>query len=170
MKALLVAFLLFTASVAEVTVAPLFPVSAAIPDLPLVTLLIVAAYAGPNSAMLGIPFVAICLGFASDRSPGLLLLAYLPMLPVAAGLEEFRVPLNQFSRVLLTGALTGLWMRGLLAAVAVLQGASLPIGTLIAGLFIPGLVLDIALLVVAYLPLRLIGLDGHRMTLQRGGF
>jgi hypothetical protein len=170
MKTLLIALLLFTASVAEITVAPLFPISAAIPDLPLVTLLIVAAYAGPKSAMLGIPFVALCLGFGSDRSPGLMLIGYLPMLPIAAGLEESRVPLNQFSRVLVTGAAAGLWLRGLLATVAVLQGAGLPVGTLIGGLLVPGLLLDVALLAVAYLSLRLIGLDGHRVTLQRGGF
>jgi hypothetical protein len=169
-KALLIALLFFTASLAEVTVAPLFPISAAVPDIPLVTLVVVTAYAGPYAAMLGIPFVAICLGFASDRSPGVLLIAYLPLLPLAALLEESSLPLNRFARTLVTGAATGLWLRLLLAIVAVLQGASLPVVTLIARLLLPGLFLDIALLAVAYLPLRLIGLEGHRMALQRGGF
>ena len=102
-KALLIALLFFTAALAEVTVAPLFPISAAVPDIPLVTLVVVTAYAGPYAAMLGIPFVAICLGFASDRSPGVLLIAYLPLLPLAAILEESSLPLNRFARTLITG-------------------------------------------------------------------
>jgi hypothetical protein len=163
------AFLVLTA-LAQVTVAPLFPVAGAVADLPLVALLILTMYAGPTSVMLGLPFVAICAGFASDRAPGLLLFGYLPLLPLAVGIEGLAVPLGKYVRLLLVGVATGLWLRGVLALSSVAQGADPAFGALIGEVLIPGAFLDIALLTVAYVPFRLIGWSGRGMTLQQGGY
>ena len=170
MKAIAVAAFLMLTAIAQVTVAPLFPIAGAVPDLPLVALLILAVYAGPTSVMVGLPFVAICTGFASDRAPGLLVLGYLPLLPLAVGIEGWRVPLGQFVRLALVGTATGLWLRSVLALSSVAQGADPAFWALIGDVLIPGAFLDIALLTVAYVPFRLIGWSGRGMTLRRGGY
>jgi hypothetical protein len=169
-KALAIAALLVLTAIAQVTVAPLFPIAGAVADLPLVALLVLTAYAGPTPVMAGLPFVAICTGFASDRAPGLLVLGYLPLLPLAVGIEGWRVPLGQFLRLVLVGVATGMWLRGVLALSSVAQGADPAFGALIGDVLIPGAFLDVALLAVAYFPLRLIGWSGRGMTLQRGGY
>ena len=170
MKALGIAAFLVLTAIAQVTVAPLFPIAGAVPDLPLVALLVLTVYSGPTSVMVGLPFVAICTGFASDRAPGLLVLGYLPLLPLAVGIEGWRAPLGQFVRLVLVVTATGLWLRGVLALSSVAQGADPALSALIRDVLIPGAFLDIALLMVAYLPFRLIGWSGQSRTLQRGGY
>ena len=155
---------------AQVTVAPLFPISGAVPDFALVLLVTLAVFSGPTSAMLAIPVTAIFVGFASDRAPGLLIIAYLPLLPLGLLLQEWRIPLNQYLRVIAGGGATGMWIRGVLAIAAVLQGANIAVGPLIFQVLLPGLFLDLALLTIAYVPFRLIGWSGRGMNLQRGGF
>jgi hypothetical protein len=169
-KAILVLLLIVATAMVQVTVAPLFPISGAVPDFALVLLVTLAVFAGPRAAMLAIPFTAIFVGFATDRAPGLLIIAYLPLLPLALGLQEWRVPLNQYMRVLAAGGGTGLWIRVVLALAAIAQGADVAAGALVFQVLLPGLFLDLALLTIAYAPFRLIGWSGRGMNLQRGGF
>lgn len=170
MKAVFLAVALLLTVLSQVTVSSLFPISGAVADLPLITLLLISVFAGPRAVMVGIPAVALMLGFVSDRSPGLLLIAYMPLLPLAALLEESRVPLNHYGRIVFTCLATGLWLRTVLALGAVAQGASLPVGTLVGAVLIPGAFLDIALLTVAYAPCRVVGWSGRGMTLRRSGW
>jgi len=170
MKTILLSILLLLAVLSQVTVSSLFPLSGAIADLPLITILLFSVFAGPRSVMIAIPAAAFMLGFVSDRSPGLLLMAYLPLLPLAVILENSPLPLNHYARTALTCLAAGLWGRTVLALGAVAQGADLPVGTLIAGVLIPGAFLDIALLTLAYVPCRVVGWSGRGMTLQRGGW
>ena len=170
MKAPAIALLLFVACLAQVTVAPLFPFFAAVPDFVLVSLVLIAFFVGPIEVMFGMPFAAICLGFAADRAPGLLILCYLPLLPLAFALEDGHLPLNRGLRLFATGAITGLWVRSLLALSAISQGATADISTLIWQVLIPGIFLDVALLAVAYVPFRLLGWRGGDMTLQRSSY
>ena len=170
MKAILVFLLIIVTAMAQVTVAPLFPVSGAVPDLALVLLVTLAVFSGPTTAMVAIPLTAIFVGFATDRAPGLLIIAYLPLLPLGLLLQESHIPLNQYLRVVTSGGATGVWIRLVLALAAVLQGASIAIGPLIFQVLLPGLFLDLALLTIAYVPFRLIGWSGRGMNLQRGGF
>lgn len=158
------------AAVFQVTVAPLFPVSAAGPDFVLITLVVIAAFGNPRRAMVCVPVAAIAYGFLSDRSPALLLLAYLPLLPVGLYLEEARVPLNHYARTLLATVATGFWMRTLLMLGPVLAGANAGVWNATAQVLIPGLFLDFALLTVVYVPLRLIGWSGEGMSLHRGTY
>lgn len=158
------------AAMFQVTVAPLFPVSAAVPEFVLLTLVIVAAFGNPRRAMVCVPVAAVAYGFLSDRSPALLLLAYLPLLPLGLYLEEARVPLNHYARTLVATLVTGLWIRVLLMLGTVVGGADTTVGAAIGQVLVPGLFLDFALLSVVYVPLRLIGWSGQGMSLQRGSY
>jgi hypothetical protein len=169
-KALLIAALLVFVALVQVVVAPLFPLSAAVPDFALAALLAVVVYAGPKAAMFAIPWLAIVLSFASDRSPALLLLAYLPLLPAAFLLSESHLPLNRYAQSLACGAGPGVWARLLLALGAVAQGASLQPGALIGGLLISGLLLDLIVLTFVYFPFKIVGFSPRPMTLQRTGW
>jgi cell shape-determining protein MreD len=161
-------FLILVVALSQVTVAPLFPIAGAVPDLMLVTILCLAVYSGPRTAMWAIPVAAVLVGFTSDRAPGLLLLAYLPLLPLAFALEEARLPLNRYSQVALVGVATGLWARSLLAFGAVAQDATFSPTVLVRDLLLPGALLDLALLTLVYVPFRLVGWSPRGMTLQRG--
>jgi cell shape-determining protein MreD len=158
------------AAIAQVTVAPLFPISGAVPDFVLLTLVLLVAFSSARPVMIGTPLVAIAYGFLSNRSPALLLLAYLPILPLGYFLEESPVPANHYLRALGMMLLTGLWARTLLALAAISAGAQPAFGVLVSDVLIPGLFLDFALLSVAYVPLRLIGWTGQGMALGRTGF
>lgn len=154
-------------ALAQVSVAPLFPISAASPDYALVALVILTVFAGPTTVMVALPLMALFLGFASDRSPGLLLMAYLPLLPLALYLEDSRVPLNRYAEMAVAGMATGAWARLVLAFGAIAGGADPSFGAIVGQLVIPGLILDFALLTLVYAPFRLLGWTGRGMSLQR---
>ncbi len=170
MKGLAIFIVLVVTALGQVTIAPLFPIAGAVPDLGLLVLVLLAVFAGPNTVMLGMPVLAILYGFASDRSPALLVIAYLPLLPFAAGLEGWRIPLWEYPRVAIAIVVSGAWIRGVLSFAAIAQGAQPAVGALIFDVLIPGAFLDLALLTVAYAPLRLIGWGGQQLSLQRTGY
>lgn len=151
----------------QVTVAPLFPISAAVPDFVLLTLVLVTAFGTPRRGMVCVPVAALAYGFLSDRAPGLLVLAYLPLLPLGLYLEEARIPLNHFARTLAALLLTGIWARSLLVLGAVVGGADASAGPVLGQILIPGAFLDLALLTLVYVPLRLVGWSGEGMSLHR---
>ena len=167
MRAAGVCLLVFVTALAQVTVAPLFPVSAAVPDYALVMLVILTVFAGPTTVMVALPLTALLLGFASDRSPGLLVMAYLPLLPLALYVEDSRMPLNRYAQMAVAGVATGAWARLLLAFGAIAGGADPSFGAIVGQLVIPGLFLDFALLTLVYAPFRLLGWSGRGMSLQR---
>jgi len=170
MKSLFVTLILVLAAIAQVTVAPLFPVGGAVPNLALVTLVVVGVFGGVQGVMLGTPVLAISLGFLTDRSPALLLLAYLPLLPLAAYLDAARVPMNRYFQTVSTMAVLGIIVRLLLAFAAVSSGAEISAGVLVLQVLLPGMILDAALLTFAYFPLRFVGLQPQEPTVQRGSF
>jgi hypothetical protein len=165
-----IGLLVLLAVLGQVTVASLFPIAGAVADFPLVTLLLLSVFAGPRPVLIALPIAAVMLGFASDRAPGLLLLAYLPLPPLAYLLDESPLPLNHYGRTALTCLGVGLWLRLVLALGAVAQGADMAVGVLVRDVMLPGAFLDLALLSVAYIPCRFIGWSGRGMTLQRSGW
>lgn len=170
MRAILVVIGVTLAVIAQATVAPLFPLSSATPDFVLATLLVVAVYGGPRRAMIAVPLAALLLSFNSDRSAGLLLLGYLPLLPLAAMLAGANAPLNRFAQSLLAGIATGLWSRIVLSLAAMANGADPQVTMLITAILIPGVILDILLLSAAYLPFRLAGASARSLSLARTGY
>ncbi len=170
MRILFLTVVLVVAACAQVAVAPLFPISGATPDFGLVSLLVLAFFAGPGPTTLALPFFAVCLGFLSGREPGLMLLGYLPLLPLALWFENAPMPLSGAGRFLGTGLGAGLSLRLALSMGAVLRGAPLGIGPLVFSVLLPGLLIDLGLLALVYIICRMLRWDQHRMTLRRGSY
>jgi hypothetical protein len=170
MIVLAAALLAFAAAVFQVSVAPLFPLKGAVVDVVLVTVVVLALNAGPRAAMAAMPFAALFFAFLSGRSPALVLLAYLPLLPLAAYLEEAAVPLNRFSRLLAAVALAGGGVRLTFAASAYAQGAEFSLLPLLFDVLLPGLILDVVAVTVVYLPRRLVGWQPRALGLRRTGW
>ena len=170
MKAVAVFVLVGLSTLAQVAVSPLFPLHAAVADIGLLGLVLVLLMAGPRSAMVAVPLLGLLLSFATNRSPGLFILAYLPLPPLAYLLGETQLPMMRFVRILTAAVGTGVWARLLFGMVAFLQGADFAPGELIRAIIVPGLVLDALLVTIIYLPCRLAGLTGRSMSLRRTGW
>jgi hypothetical protein len=164
------ALLVFAASVAQVTFAPLFPLRGAVVEFGLLAVVLLALTAGPRAAMLAVPFAAIAVGFATDRAPGLLLLAYLPVLPLGLLVEEARLPFPRYLQLLGLVVLCGTFVRSLLAASAVAQGADFALIPFVRELWAPGMVLDAFAFTVMYLPIRMLGRGADTFTLRHGRY
>ncbi len=158
------------AAICQVTIAPLFPIWGVTFDFVLLTLILIAAFGSPQRAMLCVPIAALAYGFLSGREPGLLVLCYLPLLPLGLFLEEATVPLNHYARTMVALVSTGVWVGMLLVLGAVVGGADATLGQVIIGVLLPGAFLDFALLSIVYVPLRLLGWSGQGMSLSRGGY
>jgi len=167
---LLLPVLLLIVAAAQVSVAPLFPVRAAIPDFALLALVALAVFRGPLMVMVSLPILAIILGFVSDREPGLLVLAYLPLLPLAYWLEDAAILLSSGPRVAVATIATGIFARTLLAVGAMAQGADVAVSVLVSQLLVPGLLLDLLLFMFLYFPFRAVGWAPRRMSPARTGF
>ena len=170
MKLVLCALLVMLAGTAQVTVASLFPVRGAVVDFGLLTVLLLALTAGPRAAMLAVPFCALTVGFASDRSPGLLVLAYLPVLPLGVLFEEARVPLPRYLQLCALLVVCGAWARLLLAGSAIFQGADVTPMAIVRDLLAPGFVLDFLAFTAIYVPIRMIGRGADTFTLREGRY
>jgi hypothetical protein len=170
MKAALTVLATVFAAICQVTVAPLFPVAGVEVEFVLLTLICVAAFGSPQRAMVAIPVAALSYGFLADRAPGLLLLGYMPILPLMLYLEEAPIPLNHYAGTLLAMVSVGVWVRLLMVISALLAGATAGPGDVLRHALLPGVFLDFALLSIAYLPLRLLGWSGRGMALRRGTY
>ncbi len=167
MKAIAVLAVIVLAATASVTVAPLFPLRGAVPDFALVALVLLAIAAGPRSAMLGLPALAIALSFLSGRSAGLLIVAYLPLLPLARWLEDASPLMPVYFRLALVTVATGLLARITMSLGAFATGADFLPGLLITDILLPGMVLDWAFFTLAYLPPRAVGWRPRPAALQQ---
>ena len=170
MKMFVAALATVFAAICQVTIAPLFPFGAVTFDFVLLTLVLVAAFGSPQRAMLCVPIAALAYGFLSNREPGLLVIAYLPLLPLGVYLEEVPIPLNHYARTAVALVVTGLWARSLLVLGAVVAGADATVWLVVRDFLLPGMAVDLALLTVFYVPLRLLGWSGQGMALSRGGY
>jgi hypothetical protein len=169
-KLLLCTVLVVLAGTAQVTVASLFPLRGAVIDFGVLTVLLLALTAGPRAAMLAVPFIAVSVGFASDRSPGLLVLAYLPVLPLGVMFEETRVPLPRYVQLAALLVISGAWARMLLAGSAIFQGADVPAVAIVGDVLAPGFLLDLLAFTAMYVPIRMIGRGADTFTLREGRY
>ncbi len=170
MKGFLAVMATIFAATSQVTVAPLFPVSGVVFDFVLLALVLIAAFGSPKRAMICVPVAALAYGFLSNREPGLLVLAYFPLLPLGFYLEEVNVPLNHYVRTAAAMVLIGMWARSLLVLGSIVGGAHASLGLTVSDVILPGMLLDLSLLTVVYVPLRLLGWSGQGMSLSRGGY
>ena len=167
MKTAIIVALLLVATSAQLSVSPLFPIGAAVPDIVLIVLVTVTFFAGPQAGMLAIPFAALSLGLQSGREPGLLLIGYLPLLPITVWLAGIPVPLTGLGRFVIAGAGTGVLCRIVLMLGSMFHGATASVTTVIFQLITPGAILDVTLLCMAYAVCRSIRWEPREMTLQR---
>ena len=170
MRESLTGFVLLLVVLLQVTAAPLFPLSGAIPDLPLLLQAIIAVFLGPRWGMVCLPIVAVLLGFLTSHQAAIFIVAYLPLLPQTAWLAESGLPLTRFTQVLTAAAITGIWARTLLAAAAMVNGADADVGGLISVVLVPGLILDLALLTFAYAGCRVVGWEPQGTALRQQGY
>lgn len=166
MRAAATALAVIFAALAQVTIAPLFPIRGAVPDFVLTTMVVVAVYAGPRAAMVALPFAALFTAFTTDRGAGLLIVAYLPLAPLAFLLAEANLPLTRFMQTLAVSAATGLWARAILSSAVLLQGAAFSPRDVFFIVLLPGVVLDLILVAMVYAPFRLARLNPQPATLQ----
>ncbi|GAB4324795.1 MAG: hypothetical protein Kow0010_06870 [Dehalococcoidia bacterium] len=170
MKAAFIGAMLLFVALAQVTASPLFPVRGAIPDLPLVALVLVAAYVSVRAAMVALPVLAVFLGFLTSHEPAAYIVAYLPLLPLAYLLEQSNLPLNTFARSTLAGLATGMVARATLSITAMVQVEEVMVGPMVWQVLLPGLLLDAALLILAYGGGKLAGWESRRLILEPSGY
>jgi hypothetical protein len=157
------AFFLLLVAVAQVTVAPRYPLSAAFPDYMLVTLVVWVMIRPRDDSMAALPLGAFLVGATGPQSVMVLMFVYLTLLPGALVLRALS-PLGSFlnSLVLLIGATL---LRDLvLAAEAVSSGANVGLTDVLFRAYFPGLALNLLLLPFFYLGLRYLG---PRMSFAR---
>ena len=171
MRAVLLLLLLLATVLAQVAVAPFFPLAGAVVELPVVVLLLLALFAGPRAVMLALPILVLFLGFSTNVEFEWLVLAYLPILPCAAWIQRQRaIPQTPYALVLGTTFVAGIWARGVFAVVTTASGASPEVGTVIVDILLPGAAFDAVVLSVAYGLCRWIGWPARSLELEQVGF
>ncbi len=164
------ALLLPATVLAQVSVAPLFPVAGAVVELPVILLLLLAIFAGPLPVMIGLPVLVLLLGFAANVEFEWLVVAYLPLLPATAWLQRRRaIPQIPYLLILVAAILAGVWARAVFAAVAMASGASPDFAALLTDVLVPGVALDAAVLSAAWLACRSLGWEARSLNLERAG-
>ncbi len=157
MMVLVVAAVAVLVAAIQVAAVPLFTVAGATAELGVVAILVTLLVAGPRPAMLMTPAIALAVGFAGSRAPGLLLIGYTAVLPIGYLLDRYGMPPGPYPRLLITACAGGLWVRLVLSLSAFLNGAAFEPVVLLRDIITPGLAFDAALITLAYVPLRLAG-------------
>lgn len=171
MRALLLLLLVLATVLAQVAIAPFFPVVGAVVDLPVVLLLLLAIFAGPYAVMVALPILVVFLGFSTNVEFEWLVLAYLPLLPCAAWIQRQRlIPQSPYALVLVLAFATGIWARGVLAVVAITSGASPSFGALITDVLLAGAAFDAAVLSLGFVLCRWVGWPARSLDLEQAGF
>ena len=171
MRVLLTVVLLLATVLAQVAVAPLFPLLGAVVELPVVVLLLLAVFAGPYAVMIGLPILVLFLGFSTNVEFEWLVIAYLPLLPCAAWIQRQRaIPQTPYALVLVMVIAAGIWARAVFTAVAMTSGASLAVGPVITDILFTGALLDAAVVSVVYALCRWVGWPVRSLDLEQAGF
>ncbi len=171
MRALLLVLLVLVTVLAQVAVAPFFPVAGALVELPVVVLLLLAIFAGPYAVMIALPILVLFLGFSTNVEYEWLVIAYLPLLPGAAWIQRQRaIPQTPYLLLLVMVVAAGIWARGVLAGAAMTSGASPTFGPVVADILLPGAAFDAGVLSLAYGLCRWIGWPTRSLDLEQAGF
>ena len=171
MRAPVLLLLALATAVAQVAIAPFFPLLGAVVELPVILLVVLAIFAGPRAVMIVLPILVLFLGFSTNVEFEWLIAAYLPILPCAAWIQRQRaIPQTPYVLALGMTLAAGIWARGVFAAVAMAAGASPDIGGAVADVLLPGAALDAVVLSLAYAVCRWVGWPVRSLDLQRADF
>jgi hypothetical protein len=155
MKGIAVVVAVLVIPVAQYSVVPYFDVSGTVVDLMLITLALLVAFTSVGAMLAAIPAMAILAGLISDSSIVVLVLGYLPLLPLAYTFEtELPYDLPTFARLAIAVALTSVWVRLLGAAMLLIEGASFGPAELLTASILPGFLLDTVAFLIVYGILR----------------
>jgi len=166
-RAALLILLILATAVAQVAVAPFFPVLDAVVQLPIVVLLLLAVFAGPYAVMTGLPVLVLFLGFATNLEFEWFVLAYLPLLPATAWIQrQLALPRTPYVLLLLIVIGAALWARAVFAVAAVTSGASPALGAVVLDILLPGAAFDAVVLSIGYVLCRWIGWPVRSLELQ----
>ncbi len=171
MRALLLVILAFVAVLAQVAVAPLFPLADALIEVPVVVLLLLAIFAGPYAVMIALPILVLFLGFSTNVEYEWLIAAYLPLLPCAAWIQrQHAIPQTPYVLVLIVALGAGAWARAVFSTVALASGASPDFGAVFVEIVLPGAAFDAIVLSVIYGLCRWVGWPARSLDLQQAEF
>ena len=171
MRAALLVLLIVATVLAQVAIAPFFPLAGVVVELPVVVLLLLAIFAGPGAVMVGLPLLVLFLGFSTNVEYEWLVLAYLPLLPCTAWIQRQRaIPQTPYALALVMAVGAAVWTRLVFATVAITSGASPDLGSLVTGILLPGVAFDAALLSVGYILCRQVRLPTHSLNLDEAEF
>jgi hypothetical protein len=170
-RAALLVLLVLATVLAQVAIAPFFPLAGAVVDLPVVVLLLLAIFAGPGAVMVALPLLVLFLGFSTNAGYEWLVLAYLPILPCAAWIQrQPLIPQTPYALVLAMAVAAAVWTRLVFAGVALTSGASIDVSGLVADILAPGAAFDAVVLSVAYFLCRQVRLPTRSLDLDRAEF
>lgn len=171
MRAALLVLPILATVLAQVAIAPFFPLAGVVVELPVVVLLLLAIFAGPGAVMVGLPVLVLFLGFSTNVEYEWLVLAYLPLLPCAAWIQRQRaIPQTPYALALVMAVGAAVWTRLVFATVAITSGASPDLGSLVTDILLPGAAFDAALLSVGYFLCRQVRLPTHSLNLEEAEF
>ena len=171
MRALLLVLLVLATVLAQVAVAPFFPVLGALVEFPVVLLVALAIFAGPYAVMTALPILVLFLGFSTNVEFEWIVAAYLPILPCAAWLQrQHAIPQTPYALALVMTLAAGIWARGVFAAVTMAAGASPDFGGVVADILLPGAAFDAVGLSLAYGLCRWVGWPARSLDLQQAEF
>ncbi len=142
-------------AVGQTAAAPLFTAANAAPAFGVVFLAVLTVFKGSRTGMIATPVLAIAEAWLRGLEPGVLLVAYAPVVPLADLASRGGRPLFG-PGVRLTGAvlLAGAWARSTALLVVVLGGASVGVSAVVFQLLVPGALIDMLLVAAVYVPLR----------------
>ncbi len=168
MKLAATMLLLPLAAAVQSSAAPLFALSAATPAFALLVLGLLTIFRGQTTAMVATPVLAVAEAWARGVEPGLLLLAYFPLVPLVDVLRERTLSVSGPGLgLLLAVLLTGVWARSVIAVAAIVDGSSASALDVIALLVLPGFVLDLVITLITYSIVRpIFGEPGGRPGLS----
>ena len=163
MRALVLVALSLIVCAAQLSVAPLFPLSGAVPDLGLVFFAALAWRGGVSPLLVSAPAYAGWFALLAGRSPLLVFVAYAgaaaALLVLARPEPGARRPVERVSgaAAILGLSIGSLWTRASFAVGSMLAGASAEPWSLVADVIAPGLLLDLAFYCLLVLAPGLVG-------------
>ncbi|GEM_PF-2093126 len=145
---------------AQVSIAPLLPISGALIDTNLLVIVFISSYLSRKIALGALLFLTLLAGSITNISYEWIFLAYLPAILLIHffGLIT-KDPSPHLIRILAVGAITGIWARILMSLVAFSEGASISLITVFTQILAPGILMDILAIAIFYGIFQIVGLN-----------
>ena len=147
---------------AQVSIAPLLPISGAIIDTNLLAIVFISSYVSRKIALGALLFLTLLVGSITNIPYEWIFLSYLPAILLIHffGLNT-KNPRPYLIRMLAVGVITGIWTRILMSLVSFSEGVSALFTTVFTQILAPGILMDILVIAIFYGIFRLVGLNKY---------